>query len=121
MADFYTELQATAAGILGEFSQGTVILTRITPGVVDPETPWVPVADSTTDYTLKATVRGVSKDHIDGTLILASDEIVTCSADIIEPIMSDTLTVDGKTRAIKMIRANPSAGIAVAYSIFIAG
>lgn len=121
MSDFYTDMQVTAAGILDEFKQGTVVLTRVTPGTVDPATPWIPVVDTTTDYTLKATVRGVSKEHVDGTLILASDEIVTASADIIEPIMADTLTVDGDPRAIKMIKKLPSAGVAVAYQIFIAG
>lgn len=121
MADFYTELQDTAAGILGEFSQGTIVLTRATVGPSDPETPWIPGDTTTEDFALKATVRGVSKDNIDGTLILASDELITASADVIEPIMADIITVDGKPRAIKMIKAIPSAGVAVAYAIFIEG
>ena len=121
MSDFYTEMQVTAAGILDEFKQGEVILTRIANAPSDPETPWIPGAPTPTDYELKATVRGVSKDQIDGTLILSSDEVVTSSADIIEPILADTLTVDGNPRAIKMIKKLPSAGVAVAYAIFIAG
>lgn len=119
MADFYANLQSTAAGILGEFSQGAVILTRHTIGPSDPATPWIPGADVTTDYELKATVRGVSAQHVDGTLILASDEVVTCSADVVAPDMSDTITIDGDPRAIKMIKKLPSAGVAVAYQIFI--
>lgn len=121
MSDFYTDMQVTAAGILDEFKQGTVVLTRISNAPSDPATPWIPGAETTTDYTLKATVRGVSKEHVDGTLILASDELVTSSADIIEPIMSDMITVDGNPRVTKKIEKLPSAGVAVAYSIFIAG
>ena len=121
MADFYTDLQATATGILDEFSQGEVILTRHTIGPSDPATPWIPGADVTTDYELKATVRGVSFQHVDGTLILASDEVVTCSADVVAPEMSDTLTIDGNPRVIKMIRNNPSAGTVVAHQLFIEG
>ena len=120
MADFYTELQGVAAEILDEFSQGTIVLTRITPGTPDPATPWIPVVDTTTDFTLKATVRGVSQNET-GNLILETDEVVVSSADIVTPILSDTITVDGKPRALKKIRPVPAAGTPVAFNIFIAG
>lgn len=120
MADFYQEMQDTATGILDEFKQGTIVLTRITPGTPDPETPWIPVVDTTTDYTLKATVRGVSQNET-GNLILESDEVVVSSADIITPILSDTITVDGKPRALKKIKPVPAAGTPVAFQLFIAG
>lgn len=119
---FYDEMQATAAGLLAEFKQGTVTLTRIAPGVSDPATPWIPGAPTETPYDLDATVGAAYVDNAsatydDGSLILASDLIVTCAVPPIVPQMTDAISIDGKGYAIKRIVALPAAGVPAAYKI----
>src|SRR5512139_704123 len=109
----YDDLRVIASEVLAEFQQGSVTLVRRTYGVPDPQTPWTPGdVTETTEYTLAAVVRGVKKQHVDGTLILASDLMVTCNADLVEPLMSDVLKIDGVPHAIRRIEPIPAAGTA---------
>ena len=129
MSSLYTELQGIANDILEEFKQGTVTLTRKVNAASEVSTPWLPGTETLSVYTLNAVVRGVTFQHIDGTLILAGDLIVTCAvkatlagadADVV-PQMNDALTIGGKSHAIKKIEPKPATGTPVAYLIFVAG
>lgn len=125
MAEFYAEMQGIASGILEEFKQGTVTLTRTTKAAADATTPWIPGdTTATTTYTLDAVVRGtnareVGTAYTNGTLILASDLVVTCAVPEVEPALTDTVTVDGQSHVIKGISRKPAAGTAVAYALYV--
>ena len=131
MSTFYSDLQGVAAGILSEFKQGTILLTRNVETLVDEDKPW---GDSTiveTPYELDAAVQGVNSKYVDGKLVLASDLQVVCSViarntvteerGAIEPVMSDLLTVDGTPHKVKLIKKLPAAGTPVSFIIFVEG
>ncbi|TPK14164.1 hypothetical protein [Mesorhizobium sp. B2-5-11] len=119
MAEMVTELlQPDADGGLG---QGTVQLKRETPGVVDPDQPWVPVEPTVTTWPLDAAVRRVSQKYVDGTLIVATDNQVTFAVPAVMPVMTDLLVLDGAELAMKDLRPIPPAGTVVAYIAFVAG
>lgn len=134
---FYEEMKGVAVDLLGEFGQGTVTLTRSTPGAVDPEHPEIFPEVTTETYELDAVVRGVSQKHIDGTAIVAGDLVATCSplarhtlsdgeaADgavvDISPEMTDTIAIDGAVKTVKKISPIPAAGTPAVFMIFIAG
>lgn len=116
---FYDEMREVADDLLGpssEFAQGVLLLRRLTPGtgpVLNPGDP------TPTDYPLSGTVAGVGKEHVDGTLILASDLVATVAVPAVEPRMSDKVLVDGREHSIRRINRIPKAGTAVAFELFI--
>jgi len=119
MAEMVTELlQPDADGGLG---QGMVQLKRETPGVVDPEQPWVPVEPTAQTWILDAAVRRVSQMYVDGTLIVATDNQVTFAVPAMVPAITDTLIIDGVEHAMKDLRPIPAAGTQAAYIAFLAG
>jgi hypothetical protein len=134
---FYADIQAMAADLLKEFKQGFVTLTRSTPGAVDPSAPWVIPVATTETYELDAVVRGVSAKYVDGTTIVASDLMATCSPKAVhtltngaaadgaivdlEPLMTDAISIDGAVRTVKKITPIPAAGPVVSFLIFVAG
>ncbi|GGF24365.1 hypothetical protein GCM10011321_14680 [Youhaiella tibetensis] len=127
MAGFnYGRMAGTAARLLDRFNQGVITLTRsgaATPG----QNPWdPPTRDDDQIFVLTATVAAVTVDqanakYIDGTLITTADLVVTCAAPPIEPAMTDILVVGGQARTIKKVAQLPSAGVAVAFKLFIQG
>lgn len=127
MAGFnYAKMQGTASRLMGRFAQGTVTLSRTVPGEPDPETPWIPGEPTATTYTLDATVAAVTVDQanakfIDGTVITTADLVVTCAVPPVKPEMTDSLLIDGDERAMKKIVQLPSAGVPVAYKLFVQG
>lgn len=119
---FYEEMKDVASEVLEEFEQGTVVLSRTTTAP-NPAAPWEPGVPTTTTYTLNAVVRGAPFKYVDGTLIVASDLMVTAAVhDDVTPEVGDTIAIDGGTpKAVKKIEATPAAGTPVAYKIFVAG
>jgi hypothetical protein len=115
MADFYADMAGIASGILAEFKQGTVVLIKSTPGTPDPATPWVPGTPSSTQYALNATVVSVADEFIDGTTILATDDMVTAAPFGVEPGPGDTMTIDGKAVTIIRQMRSPKAGTVVTW------
>lgn len=122
MASFnYGRMQGTATRLLVRFNQGEVKITRMTPGVPDPATPWIPGPPVITEETLKATVRRVEQKYVDGALIVGTEDQVTFAVPSFEPTMADQFTVDGVVRVLKDLRSIPAAGTPVAYLAFVHG
>lgn len=129
-------MRRNVARQIKRYGGGTVTLTRRTPAAAEPETPWTPGLVSTEVYDLDAVVAGVTADHVDGTLILASDLVVTVApfgrhtlsdgeaADgalvEIAPALSDTLTIEGAAKIIKSVRRVPAAGPVACFRLFVA-
>ena len=116
MSDFYREMQGVASDLLAEFSQGTVVYT-ITGAPTGPA--WNPTPGAPVSYTLGATVQGVAKEYVDGTLILATDLQVTCAVFGAEPSLAGTITIDGKVCQIVRVDKVPGAGTVIAWRIFV--
>jgi hypothetical protein len=117
MAGFdYARMQGTATRLMDRFKQGVVVLRRSAPGTPDPSTPWLPGAPVVTEYPLKAAVRGVSQQYVNGTTILTSDEQVTCAVPSVTPDMAtDALVIDGVAVTVLKNQPIPAAGTPVAY------
>jgi hypothetical protein len=112
---FYDDMADVASSVLAEFKQGVVTLTHSVPGTPDPETPWIPADPTETTYTLDAVVSPVGEQFIDGTTILASDEMVSAAPFGVEPEPGDTLSIDGVTVTIIKQMRIPSAGTVVVW------
>lgn len=129
MADIYTRLQGTTRRLVrpaaqGGLGQGTIVLTRKTPGTPGPN-PWDPVEPVTQAETLRGAVRGVSQrlvgTEMGGTVILASDRQAICEVSQMQYQAGDTLSVDGTPVHIIAFERIPAAGIAAAVKFTIRG
>lgn len=80
---------------------------------------WNPTIGAGTNYDLSAVVTGVSKKYIDGSLVLASDEMVTCAVFDVEPNASGKVSIDSKNYEIVRIIRTPSAGTVLAWKIIV--
>lgn len=122
MAGFdYGRMAKTADRLLGRFSQGVITLTR--PGSTTPgPNPWDPPVESPpVEYTLKAVAKGVSKEFIDGTTIVATDLEITAAVFGADPDPADVLAIDGKAVTVLRIIRLPAAGVLVAWKFVVRG
>ncbi|MER8999983.1 hypothetical protein NKJ52_20705 [Mesorhizobium australicum] len=120
MVDFYDDMQAMASEMLGEFNQGSVQLKRETPGVVDPDQPWVPVEPTVETWPLDAAVKRVDQRYENGILIVQTGDVVTFAVPEVVPLLTDALIIDGIERVITSLLPTPSAGAVVAWKAFCA-
>ncbi len=87
MADFYDEMADMARELLaseadGGLGQGVITVERIEQERMPPDWPtWEPWegVETTKTYLLRGAVSGVSKELVDGTTILASDQMLICA------------------------------------------
>lgn len=105
-------MQGVATLLLTEFSQGVITLAKTTtaPGA----DAWTPGSPTTTAYTLQATAKGVSKEFIDGTTIVATDIEILAAAFGADPDPPDVLTIDGKAVTLLKVFYLPAARTLVA-------
>lgn len=129
MDDFYSEMAAMTRDLLaptsqGGLGQGTIVLTRKTPGVPGPN-PWDPVEPVTQSETLRGAVRGVSQrlvgTEVGGTVILASDRQAVCAVPALQYQAGDVLSVDGAPVHIIAFERIPAAGTTSAVKFIIRG
>lgn len=129
MADIYSRMAEVSARLLaptsqGGMGQGSVILTRVTPGVPGPN-PWDPVIPTTQTETLRAAVRGVDRrlvgTSVGDAVILASDRQCICAPPAMVYSPGDVLSVDGVPVHIISVEKLPAAGIASAVKFLIRG
>lgn len=105
-----------------------ITLSRTTRSPSASETPWLPGPPETSSYVLDGYISGDASKYADGTTVLASDLMVVASPRAtldgesveIEPVVTDTLTIDGEVKAIKRVRPSPAAGAPALYRIFVA-
>lgn len=138
MVDPYAAKRARVAAVIKRWNSGTITLTRKTPGEREEGAgAWTAPPTTLDVYALDARVDGVAAEHVDGTLILATDRVVIMSPKArhtysdgepvtgtptvdLEPRPSDVLQIDGKDEVIKKIEAVPAAGPAAMFHIFVA-
>ena len=115
---FYDEMQGVATELLTEFQQGTVSLKRVTVG--PPPNDWTPGETVETLHPLKATVKRLHQRYENGVLIVETGDMVTFAVPEVEPVLTDTLVIDGVERAITNLTPIPPAGTVVAWKAWCA-
>lgn len=130
MADFYADMAKMARNLLaptsqGGLGQGELKLTRITPGVPDPDRPWDPVEPITETVTINGAVSGVSAQlvgtQVGDAVLSATDRVAITEVPSIEYTAGDVLSVDGKPVIVLAVRNIPAAGTPSAVKFFIRG
>lgn len=130
MGNIYVDSQKFVREILapadsGALGQGTIQLTRVSPGVVDPDQPWIPAEPVTTTQTIRAAVRGVDARLVGqpyaGTVLLASDRVAITETPSIDYEAGDVLAVDGVPVHVIAVENIPAAGIVCAVKFIIRG
>lgn len=130
MADFYEDMANVTRELLAPTSQnglgqGQVVLSRKIPGTPDSDAPWIPVEDTFERETLRAAVRGVSKELVGteagSTVILASDRQAICAPISMGYTAGDTLIIDDTPVHIIAVQNIPAAGIVSAVRFIIRG
>lgn len=120
MADFYADMAKMARELLaptsrGGLGQGTITVVRTTQEEKPADWPeWEPWTGEITvrTYLLNGVVRGIEADLVDGTSILATDEILICSDYMAEGV---GLSVSG-TPVTDAVAGEPYAGFSVTAS-----
>jgi hypothetical protein len=117
MAINYQRLAETAKRLLTDNAQGTVEIGRSvsTPGAQ----PWDAPTIATTYTIIKAVVRGVSSQFVDGATVLATDlQVVAYIADYV-PLPGDIMRIDGAPVTIIRQDKIPGAGIIAAWRFIV--
>lgn len=126
----YSDMEAMVSEMLapeseGGLGQGVVKLIRVTPGVVDPDKPWLPVQPTEQTETLKAAVDGVASElvgtEVGSAVILASDRQVICAPPAMDYQAGDVLSVDGVRVTVLSVERIPAAGTVSAVRFIIRG
>lgn len=106
MAQFdYLRIKGISQRLHSRFQQGSVVLVRRTPGVIDPAKPFEPVQPQERREALSAVTDGVSSRLVDGETILATDLEVQCYPPAMGVEAGDALEMDGKE--VVIIRSLP--------------
>lgn len=128
--DFYASMAQTARELLaptsaGGLGQGTIVLTRTTPGEPDEDKPWVPVEPTKKPETLDGAVKGVSSrlvgTEVGSSVILASDREAIVTVPSMGYEAGDVLSVDGVEVTIISVQRIPEAGTTAAVKFIIRG
>jgi len=144
MADRYAKFRKTADRLLTKWNQGTILVIRTEQEPMPPDWPtWEPWTGTKTKktYRLYGVVRGVAKELVDGSTILASDMVLTCAdrmtlietrVDDAEPTASntdvafslgvpETVNIDGLPFTTLQRVPVPGAGVKAAHKFIIRG
>ena len=115
MADFYQDMQDTAAELLTEFNQGVIHFIPVVQGPND----WDGVTEGL-PVKIEATVKGASAQYWSD-LITQSDLEVTAAVFDQVPAINGLVSIDGDKKQIIQIDPIPAAGTTVAWRIFVKG
>ncbi len=148
MAGFYDEMADMARELLapesaGGLGQGVITVVRTTDGKPDDWPTWEPWegVETVKTYLLRGAVSGVSKELVDGTTILATDQLLICAdwmalistqTDDDDPVTSNTavpfdlavpevVSIDGQPFTTLQRVPIPGAGVKAAHKFIIRG
>jgi hypothetical protein len=110
---FYDDMADMAVEVLAEFQQGTVQLKRVTVGEAPNE--WTVPQETEETFPLSATVRRIHQRYENGVLIVETGDQVLFAVPAVEPLITDTLIIDGAERAITNLTPIPAAGTPLAW------
>lgn len=127
---FYEEMAAmvrdlTKPDTAGGLGQGSLSLSRTTPGTVDPLKPWEIPNQTISTEILKGAVRGVDRRLVGttagSTVLLASDRVAITEVPVNGYTAGDVFSVDGTPVMIIDVEKIPAAGTPAAYRFTIRG
>lgn len=119
MADFYTQMQGVASGLLATFKQGAPVYISVTPGVGPASNPGVP---SEALITVNGAVRGVSTKYVMQKLATAADLQLTVAGSAlpgITPKAGDAVQNGADRLKVMEVIKKPAAGTVVAYTFIL--
>lgn len=111
--------RTVADRLLTGAQQGRVVLSRDVPGEAENE--WTPAPVTTKTEALRAVVKGVSAEFVDGTTVLASDLEVLCVPPTMEAEPTDGISIDGKAATILRVTPIPAAGQPAVLRLIVRG
>lgn len=129
---FYDDMQAMVRDLLrpdtlGGLGQLTIVLTRTTPGVVDPNQDWEPVAPTTVSEQLLASASG-AQAYADGDTVLKTDLRIVSAVPVMNwrpPVAGEaarlSLTMDGRPVTIVRVKGIPPSGVPTAVEFIARG
>ena len=123
MASFYADMADMVQELLAPddedgLGQGTVSLKRTV--TVPGENEWDLPTETSQTWPLEAAVKRVDQRYENGVLIVETVDIVTFAVPDTVPVITDTLVIDGRERAITSLKPTPSAGTVVAWRAVVA-
>ncbi len=122
MADFYTEMAATAEELIKEFGR-TVSVRKVTTGApADVAKPWVPGAEKTADTVTKGVFLETKRSFITGEVIPEDMSLVLIAAKnlgTIVPIGKDRLVDGSDVWEISDVETLKPADIALLYELMV--
>ena len=109
-------LEGKIAATIGKAFASTfydATLVRVTPGTVDPDEPWVPVADTITNYACKGMIDTYSAYHLANSLVEADDRriLILASSLSVTPTENDTVTIRGSSYSIIDVKTDPAIAV----------
>lgn len=113
---FYSEMAKMATELITEFGQD-VVITRETDEVVNPVTGEVEVEANTQEFIVKGVMKKYPENLIDGTRITSSDREIIIEASVVEPLITDTVSINSQEWPIMEIHSINPAGTPLVYSI----
>lgn len=114
---FYSDLAATADALLGDFAQGVIYLIRAYSSNED--APWDLSESTELIYEFKGTVKGVSNNLIDGTLIKSGDLSVTLTIGKVTPKVGDIIEIDMQRYNVITATQVPAAGTPIVNKLVV--
>ncbi len=118
---FYDEMAATTTQLISEFGQDVIISTIQVEKKVDPVSGEVILPEVRKDYTVKGIMKKYPENLIDGSRIMYSDRQLMLEASVIEPQMTDKITIDGQLWPIMEIQSINPAGTPLLYIVHVRG
>jgi hypothetical protein len=113
---FYGDMTDVVTELLGEFG-ADVVITREIYEEIDPVTGDVLIEAESTEYTAKGIMKKYPENVINGSRITVSDRQLMLETSIIEPLITDKITINGQEWPIMEIESINPAGTALLYTI----
>jgi len=113
---FYSEMAEMATELITEFGQD-IVITREINEVINPVTGEVEVEADSQEYTVKGVKKKYPLSLIDGTRITSSDREILMDASVVEPLITDTISINNQEWPIMEIHSINPAGIPLIYSV----
>jgi len=111
---FYSEMAEMATELITEFGTD-VVITRETDEVINPVTGEVEVEAESTEYIAQGVKKKYPENLIDGTRITSSDRQLIIEASVVEPLITDKITINSQDWPIVEIESVNPAGTPLIY------
>ena len=113
---FYSEMAEMATELITEFGQD-IVITRETGEIINPVTGEVEVEASSQEYNVKGIMKKYPENLINGKRITSSDREIIMEASVVEPLITDTISINNQEWPIIDITSINPAGTPLIYSV----